>query len=217
MTRTASLDRLRAMSSTAERSLRPRAISETRASQLVEVGLLRDDIHGFAESAREIHHEEVERELDDRAMDLAQQGARTLLEQIGVSWGLSWTSVARMIGVSDTAVRKWRHGAPVTNDNLRQLARLVAFLRLVKEQNWVTDVAAWLETRIAEAATLTPADLYPDHVDLLFELATRRITPHDALERFDPAWRKHYSVDSRLTVVNADDGPALRFEEGRGA
>jgi DNA-binding transcriptional regulator YiaG len=213
MTRAASLEKLRAMSETAERSLNPHAVSVTGASQLVEVGLLRDNLHHFAEDARGLHREELTRELDGRAMDLAQQGATALLEQISVSWGLSWTSVARMIGVSDTAVRKWRRGESVTSENLRQLARLVAFLRLIKEQNWVSDVAAWLDMRIAEASTLTPVDLYPEHVDLLFELATRRITAHDALERFDPAWRDHYSVDTRLSTVQSDDGPVLRLGE----
>lgn len=199
------------MSETAAASLNRHGISVTAASQLVEAGLLRDDLHNYGEDARAIHREELLRELDTSAVELAQQGAGHLLDQVAVSWGLSWTSVARMLGVSDTAVRKWRRGEAVTPENLRQLARLVAFLRLVKEQVWVNDVAAWLEMRIADSATLTHTELYPTHTDLLYELATRRVTPHEALDRFDASWREKYAVDNRFKVVHADDGPVIRM------
>jgi len=212
MTRTASLEKLKAMSATAEDSLRAHSVPVTGASQLSEAGRLRDDLSRHADEARQIHRDEIARELDARAPELAQQGAAPLLDQISASWGLSWTTVARMVHVSDTAVRKWRRGEPVATENLRQLARLVAFLRLIKEQNWVPEVAPWLEMRIAESSTLTPTDFYPAHVDLLFELATHRVSPHEALDRFDSRWRERYSVDSRLTLAQTSDGPVLRLD-----
>jgi transcriptional regulator with XRE-family HTH domain len=211
---TSNLERLIAMSETAERSLQEHLVGATGASQLVRVGRVRDDLARISTDAQEVHRNELVQVLDSRAAELAQQGSSSLLEQVNVTWGLSWSAVARMIGVSDTAVRKWRRGETVSPENLRQLARSVAFLGLVKEQGWISDVAAWLEMRIAEASTLTPADLYPTHVDVLFELATHRIDPHEALMRFDASWQERYSVDSRVEVSLADDGPVLRLRAG---
>ena len=212
------LEALKAFSETAERSLNAHAVRATGATQLVDVGRVRDDLKRVSDDARGLHRDELMRELDARAQVLAQQARPVdLLEQIGVTWGLSWTSVARLLAVSDTAVRKWRRGEAMTPENLRQLARLVASLRLIKEQQWVSDVASWLEMRIAEATTLTPIDLYRERLDLVFDLATHRLEPHEALDQFDPAWRETHRTNERLSIAHSDDGPVLRLREsGRG-
>jgi hypothetical protein len=204
------LERLIAQAETVERRLNDHAVRATGVTQLVAVGRVRDDLARVSEDARDVHRDKLMGELDARAHELAQLGQGFLLEQVGVTWGLSWTSAARLLGVSDTAIRKWRRGEALTPENLRQLARLVAALGLIKEQQWVTDVAAWLEMRLAEASTLTPIDLYRDRLDLLFDLATRRVTPQETLDKFDPDWREKYAVDDRLDVTRTEDGPVLR-------
>jgi hypothetical protein len=65
--------------------------------------------------------------------------------------------------------------------------------------------------RIADSATVTHTELYPTHIDLLYELATRRVQPHEALDLFDVRWRDKYAVDSRFKVVDAADGPVIRM------
>jgi len=154
-------------------------------------------------------------DLDDRASRVAVQDPAELLELLATEFGLSWTTIARMVGVTDAAVRKWRRGEQIAPENRRRLARSVAFLQILGRFP-VNDASTWLEMRISGDATITAVDLFTDgRADLLFELVGNRATPHQVLEGFDPNWRENYAADQRFEVVEAPDGePVITQRRG---
>jgi hypothetical protein len=112
-----------------------------------------------------------------------------------------------MIGVTPTAIRKWRRGEQITGLNRQRLALLLAFLELLKSPFPIPDPASWLDMPLSADATLTPADLYAaNRRDLLVDFASRRQGAHAVLDAYDGEWRTRYAVDSRFEVVRAPDG-----------
>jgi hypothetical protein len=185
----------------------PEVAAPTFASLAHDTALLRDRVQVTQSDVAELHRTVQLGDLDERTSRVAFQEASELLEALATEFGLSWTTIARMVGVTDAAVRKWRRGDQTTPENRRRLARGVAFLQIIGERFPVRDAASWLEMRISEDATITPLDLYREgRIDLLFELSGARANPHQALDAFDPNWRRNYGVDERFKVVNAPDG-----------
>jgi len=190
--------------------------STTYASLNRRVGQLRDGVQLAHDDVRRLHRETQLRHVDELTAVVALQEPSALLEELATSRGLSWTAIARMVGVTDAAIRKWRRGEQVGPENRRRLARAAAFLRLLDDTYPVGDVASWLEMRIAEAANITALDLYADgRMDLLFELVGRRSTPEQVLESFDATWRESYAVSNRFEVVEAVDGMPAIVERSR--
>lgn len=185
----------------------------TYASIRREVGILRDEVELTRDDVTDLHERVGLGELDHLTALVGRDDASQLLERLGSDWGLSWTATARLIGVSDTAVRKWRRGEAIIAENRRRLARLSAFLQMLRENFSVSDPASWMEMRISEEATVTPIDLYvSNRLPLLFDHAGRRLTPHAVLDAFDNDWRSRYAVDDRFEVVIAPDGePAIHM------
>lgn len=94
----------------------------TMASISKEAAYLRDRNEILGTEVKELHHETVLRTLDERAAVLGMQDPGEILEAVGAEHGLSWSSVARMIGVTPTAIRKWRRGEPITPQNRQRLS-----------------------------------------------------------------------------------------------
>ena len=178
----------------------------TYASLAERTALLRDPVQLTQADVGELHRTVQIGDLDERASRVAVQEPSDLLEALATEFGLSWTTIARMVGVTDAAVRKWRRGEPIAPENRRRLARGVAFLQILGTFP-VQDSASWLEMRISDDATITAVDLFSEgRADLLFELVGNRATPHQVLEGFDPNWRHIYAVDERFAVVEGPDG-----------
>jgi hypothetical protein len=169
---------------------------------------VRDQVKITGEDADDLHGELQERVLDGRTAAVAQGEPAELLDTLSTEWGLSWTLTAQLLGVSQTSIRKWRRGEPITPENRRGVARLVAFLELLRtEYPAICDQASWLEMRISAESTLTPADLYAmDRCELLFDLAALRCAPHEVLYAVDPEWRSRYGVDTGFATVKGPDG-----------
>jgi hypothetical protein len=179
----------------------------TFASVSKQAANLRDLVDMTGQDVKDLHHETLLAALDERAAVFGVQDPRQLLEVLGTEYGLAWLTVARMIGVTPTAIRKWRRGEPLTPQNRQRLALLLAFLELLRSPFPVADPASWLEMPISSEATLTPADLYAAHRrDLLVDLASRRQGSHALLDAFDPQWRTTYATDDRFAIVRAPDG-----------
>ena len=189
---------------------RPAPATPTYASLTQQTAMLRDRVGLTQADVDELHRTVQVGDLDDRASRVAVQEPAILLDALSAEFGLSWTTIARMVGVTDAAVRKWRRGEPIAPENRRRLARGVAFIQILGTFP-VRDAASWLEMRISEEATITAVDLFSDgRADLLFELVGNRATPHEVLEGFDPNWRRNYAADERFEVVDAPDGqPAI--------
>ncbi|MEJ7569309.1 MAG: helix-turn-helix transcriptional regulator [Gaiellaceae bacterium] len=188
----------------------------TMASISKEAAYLRDRNEILGTEVKELHHETVLRTLDERAAVLGMQDPGEILEAVGAEHGLSWSSVARMIGVTPTAIRKWRRGEPITPQNRQRLSLLLAFLELLKSPFPVADPGSWLDMPLSSEATVSPADLYAaGRRDLLVDFASRRQGAHAILDAYDPDWRARHLVDDRFEVVPAPDGELSLVEKPR--
>lgn len=148
--------------------------------------------------------------LRERSSQLARRDAKDLLDDLAVERGLSWSTIAAMLGLSPTAIRKWRRGGSVNPENREQLAALVAFFEMlgaIKEP--IADVGSWVEMRVREDATITPAQLYAAGPLLrwqLLEWARGYIDAATMLDRFDEDWRTTYRRDADYIVGEGPDG-----------
>jgi hypothetical protein len=180
----------------------------TGGSRLNEWSALRDRSVEVQGDVADGHQRARTQELNKRTLAIALRDPRDLLDELANVRGLSWAAIARLVGVTDTAVRKWRKGIPMTGENRRRLAGVIAFLDLVGEAlNPLHDASSWLEIPLADETTLTPVDLYGHgNANLLLDWASGRLDPTAMLDEFDPEWRARYSPSSRFTLEIDDDG-----------
>jgi transcriptional regulator with XRE-family HTH domain len=159
----------------------------------------------------ELHNQATEKDLRMRAAVKAHKSVPKLLQELAMDRGLAWADIARLVGVSVSAVRKWRTGGDSSPEKRRLLAQLAAFLDLLSESN-VEDPAQWLEMDLAlpDGYSVRPLELYSDgHIIALLEVAGVRRTAEDVLDEVDPDWRSTRRSD--FEVFMADDGDlALR-------
>lgn len=133
---------------------------------------------------------------------------RVCLQVLAVDRGLSWHTIATMLGVTPTAIRKWRRGGSITAENREQVGALAAFFDQLDELD-IADLGSWIEMRVREDATVTPAEIYhsgPSGRWLLLEWARGRIDATTMLDRFDASWRGTYARDPNFRVVRGSDG-----------
>jgi hypothetical protein len=207
-----------AQNTTASSTIRPLpAPDQTRTPQIVDRDLfelraqtaeIRDEAARLHERAGQLHTSVQAADLDRRAAALAQNNPADLLETLGEDLGMPWSLVAELIGVSPTAIRKWRKGGALTPDSRIRLARLVAFCQVIAElEPRITDPALWLQTQLAAATSLTAKDLYAaGHADQLLDLAAQRASRTEVLDAFSANWRSIYPADDHHRVVIAPDG-----------
>ena len=147
-------------------------------------------------------------DLDDRTNAKAIASVRGLLDELAVDRGLTWAEIARLSGVTVSAVRKWRAGDSISSESRRALARLAAFLELLEEVGSVDDAAGWLGMRLTEHHTATAADLYCDGcADDVLEYAQGQLGAGDVLDRWNPDWRS----ETRAEWMIVDDPEAGRI------
>lgn len=174
-------------------------------SDIVEdAGVLRSQSRMLNEGVNDLHHSAFSAQFAQKSHQLAQVGARTLLDRLS-SAGFSWRDIARMNGVSVPAVRRWRRGESPTPDHLFGIARIVALKEIVEQNNPVADVASWLELPLCPPFPITGIDLAASgHFQELFDLAGYHDTPDTVLDRIHPEWRDFQNSD--FEVFEADDG-----------
>jgi transcriptional regulator with XRE-family HTH domain len=135
------------------------------------------------------------------------QSGRTLLTRLS-DHGLSWTDIARIVGVSVPAVQKWRRGAGITGENRLRLARLAALLEIL-ERYLIAEPCSWLEMPVITGVSVSGMDLLEaDRYDLVLELARGEVAPGDRssiLDEFASDWRES-RVDDAFEIVTANDG-----------
>jgi DNA-binding transcriptional regulator YiaG len=187
--------------------------SRTAGSLLNDWSALRDRTSDLHTEVADGHQAAREEELNQRTLAIALRDPHDLVQELG-DRGLSWATVARLVGVSSTAVRKWRRGEPITGENRRNLAAAIAFLDLIREvSNPLDDPGSWLEMPLTDVATVTAVDLYAaDGGKLLLDWASGRRTPTQMLDSFDAEWRSRYAADSQFEVVSDDEGRAMIVE-----
>ena len=185
-----------------------RTVPTGGASVLNRASALRDNVGFLHEDVADLHQAVRSKALDERTTIAAMRSANELLRELASERGLSWALIAKLAGVTPTAIRKWRRGEAITPENRRSLARVAVFLDMVAEATLpLADPASWLEMPLSDESTLTPTDLYAaDRLESLLEVASARIGAHAALDEFDPNWRTTHARDDRFRVEEAADG-----------
>ena len=147
--------------------------------------------------------------ISDLAREATKRTARAIVDDLATEFGLAWVDLAKMVGVSVPAIRKWRLDGGVGPENHRRLAEVSAFLRALREYASVQDPAAWISQRMLPGHTVTVRHLYSaDRAGLLLDYASGGVSATDVLERTEPAWRVTYATDDDV-VIFSDGVPAL--------
>ena len=152
----------------------------------------------------DIQHRGFEAQLNAKANEIARRPAVDILTSIA-DQGFAWRDIARMIGVSVPAVRRWRTGEALTGLHRLATARLAAILETLSTNPGVFDVAAWMEMPLTPDVPVTRIDLAAEGCFAdLFDLASNHITAEGLLDRWQPEWRERYCSD--FEVFEAEDG-----------
>lgn len=197
-----------------------------RTGKVVEqAALLTDRADKTSGDVHQLHAQALAHALDAAALNLESEPLTVLLGELTGGFAFSWTTLARCLRVTPTAVRKWRRGDESTRENKQRVSRLVAFSRFMTEIDpRVHDVGDWLEGLMTPAATLTRADLYRADagVDLLrmarsvVRAGPDNVRPEDLLDRYVEGWRTKWGNDERFVVDWDNDGmPSIVYREDR--
>jgi hypothetical protein len=185
----------------------PQAEPATAASALLaqRAGWLRSQADAIGQDVANVHEEAMTYDLGQRAAAKARHGVSALLTELAVDRGMAWADIARLVGVSVSALRKWRASAGASAEHRLALARLAAFLDLLSECA-IDDPAQWMEMRLPLPVgyVITPIDLYlRGGLSVLLEYASIRITAEQALDKIDSTWR---DARSDFESYDAPDG-----------
>lgn len=166
--------------------------------------MLGDDVEEAGRRIGEVQHRAFDAQLNMRARDIAKRPVADLLDELAGK-GFAWRDIARLVGVSVPAVRRWRQGESPTGVHLLSISRIIALIDALRADHLVSDVAAWLEMPLTPDVPLTGIDLAAAgrHADVL-ELAAEQVTPEGILDQWQPGWRNRYR--SNIEVFEADDG-----------
>lgn len=165
---------------------------------------------------RQLHVDALSESIRARADVLARVPLRELLATLGEA-GFAWRDVARIVGVSVPALRKWRLGEQATPENRLRVAGLIALCEQLLERAMIPDAASWLEVPLLEDVPVSGLDLLAGNRR---DLVLRRALHHDAdpesiLDEFEPEWRSTYR--SGFDVFQAEDGlPGIRPRDADG-
>jgi len=166
-------------------------------------GALRDDVGALSDNVAALHGESLLIQLEARTDEAAKRAPKDLLDELA-SLGFSWTGIARLVGVSIPALRKWRNGETPSGDNRRNLAQIVAFVGVLERDHLITDVASWLEVPLA-GTNNRALDLFAaGNVGDLLEYAAQKLESTELLDRAIPSWRAE--LDDQFEVFEAGDG-----------
>ncbi|MGI8802082.1 MAG: hypothetical protein ACR2KV_07900 [Solirubrobacteraceae bacterium] len=173
------------------------------------LGGVRQAVKVLTETVTTAEHTARSSQLAEAASLLGKRDPRELLDDLANTWGLSWNTIATMLGVTPSAVRKWRRGGAIAPENRHQVALLTAFITMLQSvKEPIADIGSWIAMRIHEESTLTPATIYARGADgrlLLLDWAAEHITTTAMLEAVNPEWRTSDPSDPSFRVT--DQGP----------
>jgi transcriptional regulator with XRE-family HTH domain len=192
----------------------PSTPSETRALSL-RADYLRTEIDLLGGEVQELHGEARELDMTDRTLEKTKKSVAGLLEELASDRGMGWSDIAEVVGVSISAIRKWRKGGDASPDSRSKLARIAALLDVLEEKGLVQDPAGWMEMDLPLEAGyfIRPLDLYLEgHVTALIELAEQRQTVAQVLDQVRPNWRESQSGFEVFLDVDGERSIRLRNE-----
>jgi transcriptional regulator with XRE-family HTH domain len=149
---------------------------------------------------------DIRRQLDAGRAAETLQSPRSVVDHLAGDLGVSQLAIGRAVGVTPTAVRKWRRGEPAKPEHRDRLARLAAMCDLLSRSG-IHDPAGWIEIPISGESTLTPLDLFiAGRADLAVLLGAGLSDPQETLDDFDSDWRRVFARDPDYEVVTLQDG-----------
>lgn len=181
------------------------ALSTTRTLSL-RADYLRTDVDLLGSEVHELHGEARELDLGDRTLSKGKKSVHDLLEELSFERGMGWSDIAEVVGVSISAVRKWRKGGDASPESRSRLARIAAMLDILDEKVKIADPATWLEMDLplGPGYFIRPLDLYLDgHIIALIDLAEERKSMTQVLDEVRPDWR---ASRSNFEVFTDTDG-----------
>lgn len=159
-----------------------------------------------ADRARESLLNEYSAQLDAAAARYSQSEPKEVVDVLTRTHGVSQLVIAQALGVSPTAVRKWRRGEPATPSHRGRLARLAALVELLHDLE-VHDPAGWLCIPVSDRSTLRPLDIFvANRPELVLLLASRIDQPRAVLDLFDPEWAEKFGIDEEYEIIEHADG-----------
>jgi len=174
-------------------------------SSINKIAWHRTTVDAAASILRDHHHDAQNYDLDQRVAVKSRQAVPNLLAELAAERGLAWSFIARLVGVSVAAVRKWRHEGGATPGSREQLARIAGFLDLLSELG-VEDPAQWMEMRLPLGVgfNVTATDLYLKGAYAgLLDFASSRSSAEALMDEVDAAWR---SARSAFETYDDHDG-----------
>jgi transcriptional regulator with XRE-family HTH domain len=189
------------------------APSQTRALSLdADYARTEHDLRGG--EVRERQGEAREQYLADCTREKAAKSVAELLDELAGDRGMGWSDIAEVLGVSISAIRKWRKGGDASPGSRLKLAQFAALLDVLEEKAPISDPAGWMELDLPLGAGffIRPLDLFMDgHVDALIDFAERRLEAHQVLDQVRPNWRDSRSAFEVFQDV--DGGRSIRQRE----
>jgi transcriptional regulator with XRE-family HTH domain len=173
----------------------PLPSNTTRALSL-RADYLRTEVEMLGGEVQELLSEARERDLTDRTFEKSKKSVSGLLEELAGERGMGWSDIAEVVGVSISAIRKWRRGGDASPESRSKLARIAALLDLLEEKGLVQDPAAWMEMDLPldSGYFIRPLDLYLEgHALALIDLAEQGQTVAQVLDQVRPNWRTNRS------------------------
>ena len=196
-------DRTRAESVVAPFLNRPTRTSQDELAE--RVGSIRSMTRVLSDDAADLHRRTIEIQLRSRSEEAAKRAAPDVLNELA-DRGFAWRDIARMVGVTVPAVRKWRHGDPPTGSHRKAIASLLAFIDVLRSDHFIDDVPSWLEIPLLDSS-VTGIDVYAAGLVVpLIMHGAGHIVAEQLLDQFDPAWRD--AIDSRFEIITGADGQA---------
>ena len=132
----------------------PSALSQTRALSLdADYARTEHDVHGG--EVRERQGEARTQYLADSTREKAAKSVAALLKELAGERCMSWSDIAEVLGVSISAIRKWRKGGDASPGSRLKLAQFAALLDVLEEKAPISDPAGWMELDLPLAAGLS--------------------------------------------------------------
>jgi hypothetical protein len=183
--------------------------TRTSQDQLAEqAGFLRGATRHLLDDVADVHDRAIDIQLEGRTDEAAKRGVQELLDELA-DLGFAWRQIAQLVGVSVPGLRKWRQGEPTTGEHRRAVARLLAFVDVLRSDHLVQDVSSWMEMPLG-SSRITGVDVYSQGgAKPLLLLAAGHLSSEDLLDSIDASWRDQQA--DRFEIATGSDGqPMIR-------
>lgn len=182
---------------------RPLSLTWTITDKVEWARRNRNKVRDLARTVRATHRSALSAQMEYRARSFCRRPVSEVLDELA-GMGLAWRDIARVVGVSVPAVRRWRQGESAKPEHRQAVARFAALVGTLGDSG-VADVATWLEVPIDPGAPITGLDLASERkYEDLCELAEDQVTGADLLDEQSPDWRNRYRREYEL--FRATDG-----------